>query len=179
MGIVVGSAVAPIAFSITWAKCSAAGAIAGALSGLGGAVITWCAVAKGLTGEVTIDTLGQDLPMLAGNLVAIFLSAIVCITVSCIRPQNYDWALMKDIPTVEADPNAHLHSGAVSGWLCCRHSHVMFRKHGKPTAPPLRGLCPPAVPCIHGPSVVCMIAVLPLPKKTSSLPLMDFPCATR
>lgn len=105
---------APIAFSITWAKCSAAGAIGGALSGLGGAVITWCAVAKGLTGEVTIDTLGQDLPMLAGNLVAIFLSAIVCITVSFIRPQNYDWALMKDIPTVEADPNAHLHSGAVS-----------------------------------------------------------------
>jgi Na+/proline symporter len=142
MGIVVGSAVAPIAFSITWAKCSATGAIAGSLSGLAGAVITWCAVAKGLTGEVTIDTLGGDLPMLAGNLVAIFLSGIVCIVISLIAPQNYDWSLMKDIPTVEADPNAHLHSGAVSIetatldhiWMCrmrCVHARtVQAATHG-------------------------------------------------
>lgn len=33
MGIVVGSAVPPIAFCITWNKISAAGAISGALSG--------------------------------------------------------------------------------------------------------------------------------------------------
>ncbi|WIA11581.1 hypothetical protein OEZ85_011686 [Tetradesmus obliquus] len=106
MGIVVGSAVPPIAFSITWSKISAAGAISGAISGLVGAVITWCATAKGLTGAVTIDTLGGDFPMLAGNVVAIGLSAIVCIVVSFIKPQDYDWALMKEIPMVEDDPNA-------------------------------------------------------------------------
>uniref|UniRef100_A0A383VGD7 Urea active transporter n=1 Tax=Tetradesmus obliquus TaxID=3088 RepID=A0A383VGD7_TETOB len=106
MGIVVGSAVPPIAFSITWSKISAAGAISGAISGLVGAVITWCATAKGLTGAVTIDTLGGDFPMLAGNVVAIGLSAIVCIAVSFIKPQDYDWALMKEIPMVEDDPNA-------------------------------------------------------------------------
>jgi Na+/proline symporter len=91
MGIVVGSAVPPIAFCITWSKISANGAIAGAISGLVGAVITWCATAKGLTGAVTIDTLGGDFPMLAGNVVAIGLSAIVCIVVSYIKPQDYDW----------------------------------------------------------------------------------------
>lgn len=46
MGIVIGSAVVPIAFSITWAKCSTAGAVSGAISGLIAAVITWIAVAK-------------------------------------------------------------------------------------------------------------------------------------
>lgn len=46
MGIVIGSAVIPIAFSITWAKCSTAGAVGGAISGLIGAVITWICVAK-------------------------------------------------------------------------------------------------------------------------------------
>ncbi len=29
--------------------------------------------------------------MLAGNLVAIMLSGIVCVVVSYIKPQNYDW----------------------------------------------------------------------------------------
>jgi hypothetical protein len=42
---------------------------------------------QGLTGAVTIDTLGGDFPMLAGNVVAIALSAVVCIVVSLIKPQ--------------------------------------------------------------------------------------------
>jgi Na+(H+)/acetate symporter ActP len=46
MGIVIGSAVIPIAFSITWAKCSTAGAVGGAISGLIAAVITWICTAK-------------------------------------------------------------------------------------------------------------------------------------
>lgn len=91
MGICVGSAVPPIAFCITWSKISAAGAISGAITGLCGAVITWCVTAKALAGTVTIDTLGGDFPMLAGNVVAIGLSAVVCIVVSYIKPQNYDW----------------------------------------------------------------------------------------
>jgi hypothetical protein len=73
---------------------------------------------QGLTGAVTIDTLGGDFPMLAGNVVAIALSALVCIVVSLIKPQNYDWALMKEIPMVEHDEAAYCEEGAVSG-LCC------------------------------------------------------------
>lgn len=46
MGVVVGSAVPPIAFCITWRKISAAGAIVGAVGGLVGAIITWICVAK-------------------------------------------------------------------------------------------------------------------------------------
>lgn len=72
---------------------------------------------QGLTGAVTIDTLGGDFPMLAGNVVAIALSALVCIVVSLIKPQNYDWALMKEIPMVEHDEAAYCEEGAVSG-LC-------------------------------------------------------------
>ena len=121
MGVVIGSAVAPIAFSITWAKCSAAGAISGAISGLVGAVITWCVTAKALTGEVTIATLGGDYPMLAGNVVAIGLSALVCIVVSMIKPQNYEWAMMKEIPTLEADDYEYGESVSIrSMWIIWR-----------------------------------------------------------
>jgi uncharacterized sodium:solute symporter family permease YidK len=103
MGVVIGSAVVPIAFSITWKNCSTAGAVSGAIGGLVGAVITWVVTAKGLSGSLTIATLGGDFPMLAGNVVAIGLSGLICIVVSLIKPQNYDWALMKEIPTVEEE----------------------------------------------------------------------------
>jgi Na+(H+)/acetate symporter ActP len=46
MGVMVGSAVPPIAFCITWNKISAAGAVSGALTGLVGAIITWICTAK-------------------------------------------------------------------------------------------------------------------------------------
>lgn len=46
MGVMVGSAVPPIAFCITWRKISAAGAISGAVTGLIGAIITWICTAK-------------------------------------------------------------------------------------------------------------------------------------
>jgi urea-proton symporter len=111
MGIVIGSAVVPIAFSITWAGCTAAGAMLGAVGGLAGAVITWVCVAKGLYGAVTIDTLGNDFPMLAGNLVAIIFSAIICTIVSLVKPQNYNWEELAEIPLVEDDPNAYMSQG--------------------------------------------------------------------
>jgi hypothetical protein len=63
---------------------------------------------QSLTGKITIDTLGGDYPMLAGNVVAIGFSGILCTIISLIKPQNYDWTLMKEIPLVEEDPNAHL-----------------------------------------------------------------------
>jgi Na+/proline symporter len=111
MGVCVGSAVVPIAFSITWAKCSGAAAVTGAIGGLAGAVIAWVCTAQGLYGKVTIDTLGSDYAMLAGNLVAICLSGIICIAMSLLKPQNYEWANMKDIPLVEDDPAAYEDDG--------------------------------------------------------------------
>ena len=41
MGVCVGSAVVPIAFSITWANCSAKGAVCGAVGGLICALAAW------------------------------------------------------------------------------------------------------------------------------------------
>jgi hypothetical protein len=49
--------------------------------------------------------------MLAGNLVAILLSGLICTVVSLIKPQNFDWANLAEIPLVEEDPNAYLSDG--------------------------------------------------------------------
>jgi SSS family transporter len=98
MGNFIGSAVFPIAFSITWEKCSALGAIAGAIGGLVCSILAWVnACSKLNDGIVTVDTLGQNLPMLAGNITALAISPLICVTISMLRPQNYDWEVMKSV----------------------------------------------------------------------------------
>ena len=44
---------------------------------------------------------GDDMPMLVGNLVAILASGLVCIVVSLIKPDNYDWKTTREITMVD------------------------------------------------------------------------------
>ncbi|CAM9717321.1 unnamed protein product [Discosporangium mesarthrocarpum] len=106
MGVVIGSAVIPVSMVLTWKKCTAAGAISGALLGQICGVIAWLVTASSLSGEVTVATLGGNYPMLAGNLVSILFSGIVCTIVSFIKPDDYDWSTTKEIKMVEEDDNA-------------------------------------------------------------------------
>jgi hypothetical protein len=99
MGIFVGSAVMPIAFLLTWDKANATGAIAGAFGGQILAIITWIAVSTDPNGAgssypVNIDTLGQNYPMLAGNVVAILSSGLICAVISMSNPQNFDFTTL-------------------------------------------------------------------------------------
>jgi urea-proton symporter len=101
MGNFIGSAVFPVAFALTWKKCSALGAVLGCWIGLGLSMLAWCLAAqtsrlgKG-TKVVNVDTLGDDLPSLAGNLVALFSSPIICIAISLMSPQkDFDWDQLK------------------------------------------------------------------------------------
>merc|ERR1711966_314222 len=98
MGIFIGSAVMPVAFVLTWKNASATGAIAGQVR----AMITWivCSTferdADGKHGTVDLDTLGGNYPMLAGNVMAIGMSGIVCAVISMMNPQNFDFNTLKD-----------------------------------------------------------------------------------
>jgi len=110
MGIVIGSAVMPVSFLLLWDKACAEGAIAGALIGQVCAFITWIITASQCKewedsedmsadckdGKVNYNTLGMNEPMLAGNVVAILLSGLVCTIVSLLKPQNFDWSKLKD-----------------------------------------------------------------------------------
>jgi urea-proton symporter len=101
MGNFIGSAVFPVAFALTWKRCSAVGAIAGCWCGLGLSMLAWCLAAQSSKlgkGEkvVNVNTLGDDLPSLAGNLVALFSSPVICIIVSLISPQrDFEWEDLK------------------------------------------------------------------------------------
>lgn len=97
MGLLIGGAVFPVAFAITWRGQSAAGAISGALGGLAAGLIAWLAVAKVYFGEVTVATTGTEYSTLAGNLAAIMTGLILTTVVSVARPQNFDWEVTRAI----------------------------------------------------------------------------------
>ena len=85
MGIAIGGAVAPIYMALVWSKASAVGAITGAFSGLGLGLIAWLVTCQGYYGKITIDNLGGDYPMLAGNLASILGSLVICSVISLIK----------------------------------------------------------------------------------------------
>lgn len=105
MGVVIGSAVAPLWNMMTWKKASGTGAVIAAWSGLILAIIGWLCAAKIQGGSVNVDTLGTNEVMLSGNLIALISSAIIHYVYSVfIDPQDYDFSeLDTHITLVEQD----------------------------------------------------------------------------
>ena len=97
MGLLIGGAVFPAAFAITWRGQSAAGAITGAIGGLIIGIAAWLATAKVYFGELTIASTGTEYATLAGNLAAIMSGLILTVVVSLIKPQHFDWAITRSI----------------------------------------------------------------------------------
>lgn len=103
MGVLIGSAVIPIAFMLLWSKANSKGAILGTTIGCVLGIVTWISVAKIEYGKVNLDTTGRNAPMLAGNLVSILSGGAIHAISSLLAPQNYDWQTTREISTVEKD----------------------------------------------------------------------------
>merc|ERR1739848_823297 len=103
MGICIGSAVIPLWNLLMWDKANGTGAVVAAWLGMILAVVTWLVAASAQSGAISIDTLGANEPMLAGNVVAICSSGIIHALFSLAKPQNYDFKSMKEIKMLEDD----------------------------------------------------------------------------
>lgn len=103
MGLLIGGAVFPTAFAITWRKQTKVGAISGCLSGLAAGLIAWLTTAKQYYGEITVHTTGLSYPTLAGNLAAIMTGLIVTTTISLIKPDDFDWEITRSINALVTD----------------------------------------------------------------------------
>ena len=91
MGLLIGGAVFPAAFAITWKGQTRAGAISGAVTGLVAGLIAWLATAHRYYGTLSIATTGLEYPTLAGNLAAVMTGLMVSVAVSLIKPAPFDW----------------------------------------------------------------------------------------
>lgn len=115
MGVVIGSAVIPVAFSISWRKCSGVAAVSGAIGGFILAISSWLAFAAATCPDrandlcgITVANLGRDEIMLTGNLVAILSSGVICVVISIFKPDDCDWTNTRSIALIEDDKNAEI-----------------------------------------------------------------------
>jgi Na+/proline symporter len=129
MGVLIGSAVVPVAYCLCWKKCSARAAIIGAFSGQWAAIICWLSYTKAVEGSISVDTTGKDIPMLIGNLVAILFSALVTTTISLIWPDNYDYKSMREIPMVD-DSETGFHTSGPDSPEAMEHAFKWILKWG-------------------------------------------------
>jgi len=98
MGVVLGSAVVPIACCVTWRKTNKWGAIAGAVIGFCCGVIAWLVTTATLnSSQLTVTTTGGNLEMLAGNLASIGVGAIITVVTSLIWPDDFDFEATRAI----------------------------------------------------------------------------------
>lgn len=102
MGLLIGGAVFPVAFAITWKGQTRAGALAGAITGLFAGVLAWLVTAQQYYGSVSVTTTGLEYPTLAGNLAANMTGLIVSICVSLAKPESFDWATTRAINAVSS-----------------------------------------------------------------------------
>ena len=94
MGIMIGSAVAPISFAILWKKTHRIAATSGAIIGLVCGITTWLFTANSMFGELTLASTGNQIPLLYGNIASILTGLLITIFGSLVKPENFDFGIM-------------------------------------------------------------------------------------
>lgn len=107
MGLLIGGAVFPAAFSIIWKKQTRIGAISGCISGLAAGLIAWLTTAYHYYGVVNVTTTGTEYATLAGNLAAIMTGLIVTTAISLIKPDDFDWEITRAINAIPVTDGVH------------------------------------------------------------------------
>ncbi|KUJ20913.1 Na+/solute symporter [Mollisia scopiformis] len=97
MGLLIGGAVFPAAFAVTWKKQSKYGAVFGAIGGLCAGLIAWLVEAKVYYGELSVASTGGNYPTLAGNMASVLTGLILTVVVSYIKPDDFDWEITRGI----------------------------------------------------------------------------------
>ncbi|KZT03620.1 urea transporter [Laetiporus sulphureus 93-53] len=98
MGVVLGSAVVPIAICVTWKKANKWGCICGAVAGFCSGVIAWLVSTATLNDSIiNVTTSGGDHEMLSGNLASIGIGGIVAVTTSLIWPEDFNFDITRAI----------------------------------------------------------------------------------
>lgn len=114
MGVVVSSAVLPACLTLLWGGMNKQSAMWSPPAGLALSLVAWIVTARQLSGELTVDTLGANYPMLAGNVVALVSPCIIIPILNLI----YGSGRSSSITTDSSFPQT------VKDLICLRQLHV-------------------------------------------------------
>ncbi len=95
MGILISSAVVPIALSILSNKTNRVAITAGAITGLISGISVWLYSANIMYGEISIYSTGQSIPLLLGNVISLSVSASISFIYSIIKPETFDFNMLR------------------------------------------------------------------------------------
>ena len=101
MGVIISSAVLPASLTLLWSGQNWWAATISPVAGFACALIGWLVTTKGLFSELTVDSTGSDMPMLAGNVIALLSPAIfigVCTLI--FKVDHFDFKELKKIKPV-------------------------------------------------------------------------------
>ncbi len=99
MGIIIGSAVIPIALTILWRRTNRVAATSGAIIGLAVALTTWVSVASSLPdfgGEISLASLGHNYSMLFANVAGILTGGVITLVGSLATKSSFEWKDLKE-----------------------------------------------------------------------------------
>ena len=95
MGVLIGSAVAPISLAILWKNTNRYAATTAAIIGLGCGVSVWLGYAYSTSGELSLASTSDMFALLAGNLASILTSLAITVIGSLFRPENFNFSKLK------------------------------------------------------------------------------------
>ena len=95
MGVLIGSAVAPISLAILWKDTNRYAATSAAIIGLGCGITVWFGYAFTNSGEISLASTSNMFALLAGNLAAILTSLAITVIGSLFRPENFNFSKLK------------------------------------------------------------------------------------
>lgn len=95
IGIFVDSAIVPMACTIMWKKQSKAAVLISPLASSAAGLIAWFVKAHVEYGSISITTLSGNLPLVAGNMMALCGPVVLTPLITYLKPEDFDWSLFK------------------------------------------------------------------------------------
>ncbi|CAI5757145.1 unnamed protein product [Candida verbasci] len=89
--LIICPGVIPLIFTITWDGQTSLAAFVSPILGLIFGIVVWTTTAYHYSDEVTITSLGGQLPALFGSLTALLLPGLSSIIISLVYPKKFDW----------------------------------------------------------------------------------------
>ena len=97
IGILVDSAIVPMACTIMWKKQSTAAVIISPILSSVAGILAWILKARYEYGTISITTLQGNLPLVAGNMTSLCVPILLTPLITYIKPQNFDWEIFETI----------------------------------------------------------------------------------
>ncbi|KPM46492.1 Urea active transporter [Neonectria ditissima] len=101
IGIIIDGAVIPSACTLFWKKQSKYAVVLVPIISSLASISTWIGVANHKHGTVTIATLSDFIPTVAGNMLALTAPIILTPLITYLKPDNYDFAKFKELQQVD------------------------------------------------------------------------------